>query len=145
MPAWPCSACANPMQNSPARPPRPLEQLHSGWRGRMVTVVSPPLRITQGLVPGLALATRHLRAPGRHAPCPLRGTRLRFRRSGCRPLMPAARAASAAAASSDCCGVAIMRHFAWRANAASPGFTRFECAALQANRPLAMAGGTVIL
>src|SRR6478752_5303370 len=43
----PISAAAKPRQNSPARPPRPLGA--PGARGRIVTVVSPPDRITQGL------------------------------------------------------------------------------------------------
>ena len=112
----PISAAAKPRQNSPARPPRPLGA--PGARGRIVTVVSPPDRITQGLAKD---APRWATARA-SAPCTLPTSRDSPSISSERmwASMPAARAA-VAAASSDCCGVAITC-VAWPRNTPSPGW-----------------------
>ena len=111
----PCSACARPRQNSPARPPRP-RGVPSGCL-RTVTVVSPPERMTQGRAKGVPR-----RATARaSAACTLPTSRDSPSISSLRMCAstPATRAA-AAAASSDCCGVAI-RCTCWPAKTGSPG------------------------
>jgi hypothetical protein len=111
-----CSAIAQPIRNSVARPPRPGAA--PSRDARTVTVVSPPDRMTHGLRNGSPrrATARAMAAWTRPTTCDSPSiSSLRMCASS-----PASRA-TRAAASSDCCGVAIMCT-SWPSKRRSPGF-----------------------
>ena len=112
-PLWPCRGLGQAMQNSPARPPRPLGRLRAG---RTVTVVSPPDSSTGAFKRRTALGHG---AAGAACTLPLRAIRLRFHPTGCAP--PTSGAGGLGSRFRATAGVA-MRCTTWPANTASPGF-----------------------